>query len=991
MLVLLVLISYLSPLRSSFNRNFDVEGGEKLKSIEDGWYILDFQSIPSNEVLNTLNIHYNTSSIISNRLYKIYLKAEQLDILISKYNVSYIHINKKAKYVKSGSEDGEIKMFMVESNEQITSNDLYNATHMYCNVYLVETSNTIESIRYLMEKNYISTIDEVSRPKINNRFGIARILGSNVPTLHDGIFETQRIVDLNGSGEIILITDSGIDMKSTFFYDPQNPNFQYNTVNKNNRKVIYYDDQLGDNTDDTKTGHGTHVSGIAAGYPVCGENCTMYLYRGIAHQAKIAFIDLGMPSNPESLRFLPSWTIDVTLALTNARTISSSWGQNGESLSMKRMYDEAGYNFEDVLFVFSAGNEGNKNGNVSYYTIGSPSTSKNVLSIGNLGSPFTASLEEGSNLQTDFGMDTNFLLTADKDYLVHAALWAKSPIHCTFDGSISGDITKNPSDSKDKILWIKDLDSCNAILNLNNETVAVIITESRNGILKCEGEVKFPVLYTHEKIKSVKNVKISPVVLPGYENILNGIHPTSSRGPTDYGCIKPDISAVGAFVMSARSMPKTAPINHDELHALMGTSMAAPMVSGASLLIRQYFVQGYYPGGKVDPGAALLRALLAASADPLGAKTVNVDSGHGVANLENILIMDKQNMTRGIRIANKINISKNDHMTATINIPHNQGDLRIAIAYQDFPLSSDSMHVLSADLAFFVVSPSGKIFYGNHHENDQEEHFACVKRVLIHKNEVEIGEYTIHVIAEGEMSEPIKFSCAVSGPFPNNQNPLLINFADANTCGTTCSGHGTCGKICKCDSGYTGSNCQTQVINLSPENRIIEEIPSLNSIFLNISVPHNYSSIVVGYERKGSINKAITLIYQSIDHFSPIPILSDEMYSSTNKIEKLAFNSSSVSGGSNLYLNIYNNSPYRIELHVSLQIVMNTGSIIGNDIEDDTNNGGHKLKAGGIVGIAIGSVAFVAIVVLTITLIILFKKKKNEEEIRPPAQTTQIN
>ena len=51
-----------------------------------------------------------------------------------------------------------------------------------------------------------------------------------------------------------------------------------------------------------------------------------------------------------------------------------------------------------------------------------------------------------------------------------------------------------------------------------------------------------------------------------------------------------------------------------------GTSMATPVISGVTALVRQYFVQGYYPDGEKNPSrgftpmGALLKAVLVNSA-----------------------------------------------------------------------------------------------------------------------------------------------------------------------------------------------------------------------------------------------------------------------------------------------------------------------------------------------------------------------------------------
>ena len=80
----------------------------------------------------------------------------------------------------------------------------------------------------------------------------------------------------------------------------------------------------------------------------------------------------------------------------------------------------------------------------------------------------------------------------------------------------------------------------------------------------------------------------------------------SSRGPTDDGSagpgrVKPDVVAPGEFLISAESTG-----NSDYGEMWPGTSFAAPVISGAAALVRDYFTQGHYPIQANDPPLPLL-------------------------------------------------------------------------------------------------------------------------------------------------------------------------------------------------------------------------------------------------------------------------------------------------------------------------------------------------------------------------------------------------
>lgn len=92
-------------------------------------------------------------------------------------------------------------------------------------------------------------------------------------------------------------------------------------------------------------------------------------------------------------------------------------------------------------------------------------------------------------------------------------------------------------------------------------------------------------------------------------------------GPTRDGRIKPDLVAA-ARVTGANwdfdHNPNTCDVGLD-----LGTSWSSPTMAGAAALVRQYYVDGFYPGGTRNaahgrtPSAALMKATLIAAARPV--------------------------------------------------------------------------------------------------------------------------------------------------------------------------------------------------------------------------------------------------------------------------------------------------------------------------------------------------------------------------------------
>ena len=92
----------------------------------------------------------------------------------------------------------------------------------------------------------------------------------------------------------------------------------------------------------------------------------------------------------------------------------------------------------------------------------------------------------------------------------------------------------------------------------------------------------------------------------------------SSQGPAVGQRIKPDLVSPGFSVNSANSnSPGDCPIT-----SMAGTSMATPITAGDVALIRQYFREGFFPGGTPGgapkiPSGALMKAMAVHSAVPI--------------------------------------------------------------------------------------------------------------------------------------------------------------------------------------------------------------------------------------------------------------------------------------------------------------------------------------------------------------------------------------
>ena len=365
---------------------------------------------------------------------------------------------------------------------------------------------------------------------VNNAGGISAIQGNtfNTATSGSGAVETgyQPMWDHNlfGSGQIISISDSGLDANEAWF-TTLNKGAGDNTaitfadavpsvppalgVASPNNKVYGYWVQPGATAYDNNTAcpggsptsyHGTHTSGTIAGDAGGIVGATTYtastptssgheLADGMAPNAQLLFQDIG--NDTTGCLSITDLGGTIRQAHTAGAGIhSASWGSTSAGVysGSDRLADNALSVVEDMIFVVSAGNSGS-----GATTTGSPGNGKNVITVG-------------------------------------------------------------------------------ALSHAGNRVVA------------------------------------------GY----------SSRGPTVDNRIKPDIMAPGSSTISAAGdVSTTSTIELAVSSSKSGTSMAAPTIAGNAGLMRQFFMDGFYPrgaktaGDSYTPSGMVMKAMLLNGTNPL--------------------------------------------------------------------------------------------------------------------------------------------------------------------------------------------------------------------------------------------------------------------------------------------------------------------------------------------------------------------------------------
>jgi subtilisin family serine protease len=448
---------------------------------------------------------------------------------------------------------------------------------------------------------------------------------------------------LDGAGEIVGVADSGLDNgvnDATLLADFAGRIVGIDaTVNKAAFGVA-------DGAD--LNNHGTHVCGSILG---SGANSNGNI-TGMAPAAQLTMLSMG-PNNSTGLVVPFDLTTGVFQSAYDdgARLHNNSWGSTGATnfgkyKAQSEDVDEFVRAHTDMLIVFAAGNDG-----PAASTVTPPGTAKNCLTVGASESlrPLPANISINPNLQDeDFNPATpevNVPLAingvgAEADNPEHIATFSsRGPMNDTGDTRIQPDIVAPGT-------WILSCRSSVSTADVGPDGVQ-------------HGAFGGSPPYADDRDGAATHTEAVGRGLPGapFFGTWNQNTPDAPAG--------------------------SGPLYQTNYFYDSGTSMAAPITTGAATLLRQYMLQRR---GHASPSAALLKAMLINSATvPVGESNApNNTRGFGWLNLERTLTptpTGQQNFSDDINLA----VATGDVRQFSVQLADPGQPLRVTLVWTDYP------------------------------------------------------------------------------------------------------------------------------------------------------------------------------------------------------------------------------------------------------------------------------------------------------------------
>ncbi|MBN1515774.1 S8 family serine peptidase [Candidatus Sumerlaeota bacterium] len=310
-------------------------------------------------------------------------------------------------------------------------------------------------------------------------------------------------------------------------------------------------------------------------------------------------------------------------------------------------------------------------------------------------------------------------------------------------------------------------------------------------------------------------------------------------GPTTDGRRKPEIFAPGTDTLSALNGSSCGTVEYT------GTSMATPALAGSTALIRQYFVEGFYPTGNAQasdaliPSGPLMKAMLLNSTVDMTGVTgyPSYEEGWGLPKLDNALYFTgdtRRLWAHDERRADGVGIAQGESDAYTVSVINASEPLKVTLVWHDPPGALNSSAPVVNNLNLIVIEPDLTTFYlgnvlsgGQSTTGGSQDVLNNVEMVLL--NTPSVGDYVVRVdgttvnalygnqgyavVATGGLAYPSKGSISLDASRYDCASLVTLTVLDGNATGgsvsatlTTLSGDSEAVTLTgSATSGFTGS------------------------------------------------------------------------------------------------------------------------------------------------------------------------------------------
>ncbi len=258
-------------------------------------------------------------------------------------------------------------------------------------------------------------------------------------------------------------------------------------------------------------------------------------------------------------------------------------------------------------------------------------------------------------------------------------------------------------------------------------------------------------------------------------------------GPTQDGRKKPLVAAPGDGQTLYSGLMSVNGSSNTGYTGMSGTSMSCPAAAGATVLMRQYFTEGWYPSGvqtpadAFAPSAALLKSVLLAGADKGTPAIPDTRYGWGRVNLDSSLYFSGDARKLAV-VDDSVGLQTGMYKEYTFTVADSLGQFRAALCWTDYPGSPGAGRQLVNDLDLTLIDPYGTTYRGNVFSSSQSTTGGSYDTLNVEENfrrnygAYRPGTWKLKVSARNTPQGPQPYAVAVTGKLSGvlNWNPAPL-------------------------------------------------------------------------------------------------------------------------------------------------------------------------------------------------------------------------